>query len=168
MSARSKSKANVIVKLQKLSIGLRQYLSGQVLTLAGKKLTVEELLQDIDGYVAQLNSADAAHVAWILEVEAARAMASGKINPEISALENYLRSLYGTSSEALNNFGLAPRKVRPRPIKEMAESIDKAAATRVARHTLGPRQKAKIHGVVAVEPTPPPAVASAEVPKRGA
>jgi hypothetical protein len=47
---------------------------------------------------------------------------------------------------------MAPRQVRKRTGQETVATTQKSAATRTARHTVGPRQKAEIHGTV----TPPP------------
>ena len=149
MSSKKTSKQNTIGKVQKLSAGIRQYLSGKVLTLAGKSVTAEDLLKGLDGYVAQLNSTDAAHASWIAEVQTTAALETGEINPQIEALESYLRSLYGATSQTLVSFGLTPKKAPKRTSAEKAETAAKSAATRVARHTLGPKQKASIHGVVA-------------------
>jgi hypothetical protein len=172
MSKRS-SKQNVIGKMQKLSAGMRQYLSGQVLTLAGKPVKVADLLTEFDAYVAQLSSTDVAHGAWLAEVEATEAMENSAVDPHVLALEAYLRSFYGPTSQTLIAFGLTPRKVKERSSAEKAETAEKAAATRVARHTLGPKQKASIHGVVAPpasEPSTPsnpqPASPTADAIKR--
>jgi hypothetical protein len=153
MSKRS-SKQDVIGKMQKLSAGMREYLSGQVLTLAGKQVKVADLLTEFDAYVAQLNSTDMARGAWLAQVEATTAMETGAVDAHVSLLEAYLRTFYGPTSQTLIAFGLAPRKVRERTAAEKAETAAKSAATRVARHTLGPKQKASIHGVVQPASTP--------------
>jgi hypothetical protein len=155
---KKKSKQNMIGQVQQLSAGIRQYLSGKVLTLAGKTVTAEQLLDGLDRYVAQLNSTDAAHASWIAEVRATEALETTEINPQIDALEHYLRGLFGSTSQTLVSFGLAPKRPPSRTVAEKAETAAKSAATRVARHTLGPRQKASIHGAAtppAAEPTPP-------------
>jgi hypothetical protein len=167
MSSKKTSKQNTIGKVQKLSAGIRQYLSGKVLTLAGKSVTAEDLLKGLDGYVAQLNSTDAAHASWIAEVQTTAALETGEINPQIEALESYLRSLYGATSQTLVSFGLTPKKAPKRTSAEKAETAAKSAATRVARHTLGPKQKASIHGVVAPpasEPSIPSNVSNPQQP----
>lgn len=57
------------------------------------------------------------------------------------------------SAKMLDEFGYTPRKPRAKSVKVKAAAADKAAATRVARHTLGPKAKAKVKGVVAPEPS---------------
>jgi hypothetical protein len=163
---RKGSKQQRIGEMQQLSAGIRQYLSGKILTLAGKTITADDLLKEIDGYVAQLNTTDAAHANWIAEVRATAALEAAAIDPDLEAFESYLRGLYGASSQTLVSFGLAPRKPRTRTVAEKAETAAKSAATRVARHTLGPRQKAAIHGVAPASPEPAVATAEADEPTR--
>jgi hypothetical protein len=159
--AKRVSKQNVIGKMQKLSAGMRQYLVGQVLTLAGKPVKVADLLTEFDTYVAQLTATDVARGAWIAQVEATTAMEENAVDAHVSLLENYLRTYYGPSSQTLIAYGLTPRKVRARTVAEKAETAVKSAATRVARHTLGPRQKDAIHGAVEPEPSTPAAAPTA-------
>ena len=55
MTKKKGSKQNVIGKMQRLSAGLRQNLSGQLMVLAGESMKVADLLTEFDAYVAQLN-----------------------------------------------------------------------------------------------------------------
>jgi hypothetical protein len=70
--------------------------------------------------------------------------------------------MFAGSIDSLAVFGLKPRKVRaaPKPEDQVAAAL-KAKATRKARMTMGPKQKAKIKGVVpeTSPETPPPATA---------
>jgi hypothetical protein len=172
MSTKSESKQNVIGRMQRLATGLRQHLSGQLLLLAGKSVKADDLVSQLDGYVAQLAATFASEATWHAQVLATRTMEDSQINPQVSALETYLLSLYGPTSPTLSDFGLTPRKARARTVKSKAEALDKSAATRVARHTLGPRQKASIHGAVPPESSPPAASSppssptSPDAPKR--
>jgi hypothetical protein len=171
MSKRT-SKGSAMLKVQKLSAGMRQYLSGQVLTLAGKPVKVADLLTEFDGYIAQLTATDVARGAWLAQVDATTVMEDSAVNTHVSLLESYLRTYYGPTSQTLIAYGLTPRKARDRTGAEMVETAAKSAATRVARHTLGPKQKASIHGVVAPpasepsSPQQPTASPNADAPKR--
>src|SRR5580693_9503349 len=64
----------------------------------------------------------------------------------IQDLGDYVRAMYGNSNVVLGEFGMAPRKRAKATVATKQEAIAKSAATRVARHTAGPKQKAKIHG----------------------
>jgi hypothetical protein len=165
MSTRSTAKQNVIGKLQRLSAGLRKLLGGQTIVLAGKSVKVDDLLKVFDAYIAQLATTDQAHSDWLTQVAVTRAMENGQVNPQVASLEDYLRSFYGPTSQTLTSFGLAPRKARARTAKTNIEAAEKNAATRVARHTLGPRQKAAIHGTEPAETTPP-TTPTPDAPKR--
>jgi hypothetical protein len=166
MSKKSVAKENVIGRMQRLSSGLRQHLSGQVLLLAGASVKADDLVSELDGYVVQLNSTDASEAAWHAQVATTRTLEDSQINPRVSALETYLESLYGPTSATLTDFGLTPRKSKARTVLSKAQAIAKSAATRVARHTLGPREKASIHGTVPPESNPPTPTPSPDAPKR--
>ena len=56
---------------------------------------------------------------------------------------------YGNNPAVLAEFGLAARKVGTRSVATKQAAIIQAKATRVARNTMGPRQKEQIKGVVA-------------------
>jgi hypothetical protein len=89
------------------------------------------------------------------------------------AFRKIVSGMFAQSPDVLATFGLAPPKVPIRSVDEKTSAVAKAKATRSARHTMGPRQKAKIHGSVpdpagsppSPEPTPtPPQAGSAPSP----
>jgi len=61
----------------------------------------------------------------------------------------------GQNSTGFASLGFEPRTPKKATPAVKVEAIAKGAATREARHTTGPKQKAKIHGTVP-EPTPAP------------
>jgi hypothetical protein len=70
--------------------------------------------------------------------------------------------LYGARSQTLLDFGITPAKVPVRTAASKVAAAAKGAATRLARHTMGTKQKAAIHGTVApAAPVPPAAPAPA-------
>ena len=70
--------------------------------------------------------------------------------------------MFGGSIDTLATFGLEPRKTPATvPPVEKVVAVQKALATRKARNTMGPKQKAKIKGTVpATAPATPPAAPS--------
>ncbi len=68
----------------------------------------------------------------------------------------------GENSTGYASLGFTPRTVRKPTLAVRAVAVVKGAATRVARHTLGPRQKEAIHGTV-TEPAPASSPAPAPV-----
>ena len=73
----------------------------------------------------------------------------------IAVLHAFVVNQFGATNGALADFGMKPRTTKQRTSAQKAETAQKAAATRTARHTVGPRQKAQIHGAPA--PTTPDA-----------
>jgi hypothetical protein len=79
------------------------------------------------------------------------------MDPELAALTSYLEGIYGAQSSILADYGIKPKKPYKRTVKSKVTAAEKDAATRLARDTMGPREKEAIHGTVAAEPEPAPA-----------
>jgi hypothetical protein len=79
----------------------------------------------------------------------------------VSGAREALKVMFAGQVETLADFGLKPRKApTPRTPEQKAVSVAKAKATRAARHTMGPKEKAKItgenpQGLPPVAPPPP-------------
>jgi hypothetical protein len=91
----------------------------------------------------------------------------------VSGARQAILLMFAGQIATLADFALKPRKV-PAPLtpEQQAAKVAKAKATRAARHTMGPAQKAKITGATpqgdATPVTPPaPAVAPAATPATG-
>jgi hypothetical protein len=69
------------------------------------------------------------------------------------ALKPWVVSRFGTGSKEALDFGFAPPKVTVRSPEDKARAVKQAAATREARHTMGPKAKLKIRGVLPQEPS---------------
>jgi hypothetical protein len=107
---------------------------------------VADILTKLGGYSKTFADADDAETARALAVtarEAVHADAQVFVNGVRSVLKNAL----GKKSPALVNYGITPDK-DPTPLTpdQEVKRVQKAKATRAARHTLGPKQKAKIKG----------------------
>jgi hypothetical protein len=145
------TKTTRVAKDRKRIAGVQKHLAGTSLILAGKTFTALEVVQflqeriDVEGPVAT------ALAAWKNAVAAEQAKITGT-HPYVLALDQLLRAMFGTNVETLADFGLAPRKRATPTTEATALQIARAKATRAARGTMGPKQKAKIKGVV---PTPP-------------
>jgi hypothetical protein len=77
------------------------------------------------------------------------------------ALRGYATATLGENSTDFATLGFEPRKVGKPSVATVADAVVKRRATRVARHTQGPRQKAAIHGAPPAMTEPPPAPAPA-------
>jgi hypothetical protein len=67
------------------------------------------------------------------------------------ALKPWVVSRFGTGSKEALDFGFAPAKATARSPEDKAKAVKQAAATREARHTMGPKAKLKIRGVLPQE-----------------
>ena len=104
------------------------------------------------------NAADAARTQWkdlLVTAKAARTLAARAR----LALKSYLVGVYGPNAVGiLEDFGFTPPKSPgKKTAKAKADAVEKSAATRVARHTMGKNQKKSVKGTVTAAPSPAPA-----------
>jgi hypothetical protein len=66
------------------------------------------------------------------------------------ALKGWVTNRFGVDSTEAHEIGYAPKKVAEKSVETKATAIVRGKATREARHTLGPKQKAKIKGTTVV------------------
>jgi hypothetical protein len=154
-----KSNSAALARISLLVTAIEKYFQGQTLTLNGVKVTAEEAIQTLQAYAAALTTSTSSHAAWTDTVEAARKLEPGA-DSVILGIEGYVRVMYGNTSAVLTAFGMTPRKPGKKTVAVKQEAVEKSLATRVARHTTGSKQKAKIHGEV-----PPPPVTPEVKPK---
>jgi len=129
--------------------------SAPTLSLDGAERTPAEVTQELGDYVEATNKTRAARAAWIDAVrdeEAKLAVARARL----AALRTLVAMKYGNDAAAsLGEFGFAPHKRGQKTVETKAAAIAKAAATRKARKTMGPRQRDAVKGqVTAIEVTP--------------
>jgi hypothetical protein len=140
-------------RFQGLSHGITQHINAPV-TLGNQAVTPQQMLAVFQA-VAQTNT----------DLDAARSVAKAKLQARNTALavarklalalEAYLVVTYGKDNPVLADFGIVVQQALPKTPEVKALAAAKAKATRAARHTMGPRQKAAIHGEVAPVATPP-------------
>jgi hypothetical protein len=136
----------------------------------GKKATIvanetgyshDQITQAIQGRVdsqADVETTRGKYSIAVAEAKAAQAVAQ----PSYDAAKQAVFLKYGSNPAVLSEFGLAPRKkAGVRDVATKQAAITQAKATRLARHTMGPRQKAKVKGVV----TPASSDASVAAPE---
>jgi hypothetical protein len=161
MATKIKGKARIAVFAKQLIAGTDQNLGGtnQVMIL-GNPLTPAEI-------AAKLRSI----VNLRADVDAARASVKAKLALEASEAEtlrafmgayvSYVRAAYGTSPDVLATFGLSVKARARLTVEEKVGAVAKSKATRLARHTMGSRQKKAIKGdvtgvvVTPITATPP-------------
>ena len=134
---------------QKLIDGLNKHSSTlSSLVIGGQSYTTAAVIGLLQGRIATSTSATNAHATWQAAVQADREQ-QAKTKPFVSGLRKALQVAYAGSIDSLADFGLkAPKPRTPLTPAQKAAAVAKAEATRAARHTMGPKQKAAIKGTV--------------------
>ncbi len=120
--------------------------------LNGSSVKTEDFTAKLQGILSASDAADAAKAVWVAKLAAAREQ-SAAAEPDIVAAHSYVLAVFGAKSTTLADFGL-PRRSTARTLAAKQQAVAKSLATRDARHTMGPRQKAAIHGTVPTAPAP--------------
>jgi hypothetical protein len=112
----------------------------------GTTFTMPELLAQLGIYHAAFTKAEQAEDARALAVKEREdiAVAAAKL---LAGARTLLKGMLGKQNPALTAFGIAPDKTpTPLTVEQEVAKVAKGKATRVARHTMGKKQKAKLHG----------------------
>ncbi len=113
--------------------------------LPGGPMTRDELVAALQSRIAAAEATKASKNGWHSTVQAER-QAEADVQPLRKGMKQYLASRYGADSAKMAEFGFIPAKARKTSVRTKAGAIAKAAATRVARHTMGKVQKESISG----------------------
>jgi hypothetical protein len=123
------------------------------INLAGVPFTPTSLIALLQAYanlVTALLAADAQLHDTVLSERAQRK----QVLSVLLALERFVSNLLGPSSTKLGDFGFSPKKVGKESVATKAEALKKSEATRVARHTMGKKEKLSITGSATNGATP--------------
>ena len=133
------------------------------LTLGGSSVALADLKQQIQTDISASDASVQAKATWRTDVQAER-NSHAKVNPVLRLFKLSVIAQFGdtqSATQTLADFGWSPRKSSTKTVATKAEAVAKTEATRVARHTMGSKQKAQVTGTVPkVIPsgTSPPAV----------
>jgi hypothetical protein len=155
-------KNDVSTMLIKVNTATSQTFAKKTLVLEGKPWTVGDITQAFQGQIAALHASDAAHAAWLKTVTDQRSQYKTVIVPLLKALRAYVALLYGTGSQTYLDFGFAPPKKAKPSITTQSAAMQQRLATRVARNTMGKRQRLAIKGVVQPVTAAPAATSPAQ------
>ncbi len=133
--------------------GLKQHCAGQTLTLRGVPVKADDIITQLEAVAAALAAVPPARSALADKVKVVNDLLPAA-NAQMVVVHEYVQLMFGNSSTTLGDFGLAPRAKGKKSIAVKAGAIEKSAATREARHTMGSKQKAQIHGAASAEPEP--------------
>jgi len=156
----------------KLAAGVQTYFApaNVTITVAGAVVTPAEMAAAIQSRLKATATAMTSHTA-MKQAVAARETTMASTQSLVDAIKQVALIMYANQPDVLTVFGIAPRKV-PAPLTaaQLAERAVKAAATRKARGTMGPKQKAKVTGtgtgtpVAAPSASPSPTASAAPTP----
>ena len=118
------------------------------LVVQGKPVSVPQAIATLQARVNAITAAQSAKVAWTDAVQQQDQQLTST-NGFVESLVTVIRGMFAGAPSALADFGQVPRKVTVLTTAEKQAAAVKAAATRKARHTMGPKQKAAITGATA-------------------
>lgn len=123
------------------------------LLVHGKGYTLQELLVALSGYAATFDAEEKASAAARAALEA-RNEIEQDAEHLVQGVRTVLKGMLGKQSVALERYGVRPDKdPTPLTVEQEVLRVAKGKATRKARNTMGPKQKAKIKGQL--PPAPP-------------
>ena len=155
----STSKVTLVQRVRDLIAGTMKHSPTGPLSLGGRAFTAQSLIQFLQDMENAISQVDTARASW---KDALKSLADMKTTdgPILGAYRSWIVATYGNAPATLADFGLAPPTVRtPQTADQKAIAVAKRAATRTARHTAGPKQKAAIKGNVTVAVVTTPATA---------
>jgi hypothetical protein len=155
------NKSNRQNRLRKILAGIdMHYANVSTLTLAGKQVAVADLKKAIEADVAASDASVKAKADLHTAVATERS-SHAQLNPLLVSFKHIVLAQFGEAADAasvLADFGYTPRKSNKTTTATKAAAVEKSKATRTQRHTMGKRQKAKVHGTPpAPAPKPPTA-----------
>jgi hypothetical protein len=139
---------------QLLLTGITKYLGDGPVLIDGKKYAASDIVSIVKERVdaeASVTATKAAHQSAVIAEKAVQA----KTKVFVASLRQALKIMFKSSVDALTELGLA-RVPRGPKVETKASAHVKALATREARHTMGARQRMRIHGAVSPPPAKPP------------
>ena len=148
------SRADEILLFTKIATGVNHNVTSPIL-LGGQSTTPAQLVAVFTDAVQASTDLDAARLVYQQKLKAQQAAFATAYTTELT-LKSYVYGVYGKDNPVVTQFGFTVAKAGVKSVQVKAEASLKSAATRVARHTMGPKQKAGIHGTV------PPVVPATE------
>jgi hypothetical protein len=118
-----------------------------VVYVNGRPVSRADLLQILGNRISAAEATKAARLGLHKAIENEQAV-DAEARPARSALKLVVQSRYGKNSPQVQSFGFSQNKRPKTPAATKAAAVEKSKATRTARHTMGPKQKASIKGTV--------------------
>ncbi len=153
MSGFKPTKSTLQQRARGLITGTQKHLANETLAFNGATFAAPALIQLLQQLIDVVTRSDAAKAEW---KDALKSMKDGKatIVPVLGAFQAFVVNRFGNAPSTLEDFGIAPRKVRtPLTAEQKAAAAVQRKATRAARHIVGKKQRAKIKAPAATTPT---------------
>ncbi len=115
--------------------------------LVGAVVPTNDLVATLQSRIDARKTTESTRASWQTAVKAERDL-EDKTKTVVSALKQSLLAAFAGDIETLTKFGLTSRRQHVPTPDEKVAAAEKAKATRAARHTMGPKQRAAIKGVV--------------------
>jgi hypothetical protein len=148
MATKDRNKGQVVALAKQLIAGTAKRLAkGTQVPLAGSSFTPDQITTELQSVVNLRTDVDAAKATAKAKLAAETAQMPA-LRTFMSAYVSFIKAAYGTSPDALADFGINP-KARVQPtVEAKTAAAAKRKATRAARHTMGSRQKLGVKGDV--------------------
>jgi hypothetical protein len=144
--------------------GIRKHLKSTPVYLAGKKVAIAEIVKVLKANIDATNASLQAKAAWRSRLGEERNLVA-QSRKLVRAFRQYLLLSFSEAPEILRDFGLEPPKQRrAATVTTKAQAIEKAGATRAARHTMGSRQKSKVKAAPPAQADGAPEPAAPDAP----
>ncbi len=110
------------------------------LVIASATVQKTDIVATLQSRIDSRKTVESARAAWQTAVQADRAL-EDKTKPFVAALRGSLLASFAGNIDTLARFGLVPRQKPVTTPEVKVAAAAKAKATRVARHTMGPKEK---------------------------
>ena len=148
MGTKSKGRSKIVRAAAKLLEGTHKHLgTGAQVMLLGGTMTPAEVAARLQRLVDLRAAVDASKALTKANLMTEQAEAPA-LQTFVSTYLHFLKAAYGTQPDVLADFGISVRDRTPPTIETQLVAVAKRAATRVARNTMGPRQRLKVKGDV--------------------
>jgi hypothetical protein len=162
----NKNRVTVTATNTQLKTALDKYYPEGTFPLGGKIWKTVDIVAALNEEDQLIAAAANARGAWIAAGSAARAR-TAQNNELRSGLKRVLIELLGkTKTAELADFGITVHVPKPRTGVTNVGAAQRAAATRLARGTVGRKARLRIHGIVATQPAPTASTAPGSEPTR--
>ena len=149
-----------IVRFGRIIQGVNAHITVPIM-LGGQSTTATQIVSVFTAAIQATTALDTAKAAYQQKLAAQQA-AFTAAHATAAMLKSYVLGAYGKTNPIVTDFGWSIAKAAVISVKVKAGAAVKSAATRVARHTMGSKQKAAIVGTVA--PAAAPAVSPGLMP----